>query len=75
MIEVRNVTKKYGSTIAVDNISFDVKDGEVVGFLGPNGAGKSTTMNMITGFIEPTSGQIIINGNDISKRPRMAKRT
>ena len=74
MIEVKNVTKKYGSTIAVDNISFDVKDGEVVGFLGPNGAGKSTTMNMITGFIEPTQGQIIINGNDISKRPRKAKK-
>ena len=74
VIEVKNVTKKYGSTIAVDNISFDVKDGEVVGFLGPNGAGKSTTMNMITGFIEPTSGQIIINGNDISRRPRKAKK-
>ena len=74
VIEVKNVTKKYGSTIAVDNISFDVKDGEVVGFLGPNGAGKSTTMNMITGFIEPTSGQIIINGNDILKRPRKAKK-
>lgn len=74
MIEVKNVTKKYGSTIAVDNISFDVKDGEVVGFLGSNGAGKSTTMNMITGFIEPTNGQIIINGNDISKKPRKAKR-
>ena len=74
MIEVKNVTKKYGSHIAVDNISFDVKDGEVVGFLGPNGAGKSTTMNMITGFIEPTQGQIIINGNDISKRPRKAKK-
>ncbi len=74
MIEVKNVTKKYGSTIAVDNISFDVKDGEVVGFLGPNGAGKSTTMNMITGFIEPTAGQIIVNGNDISKKPRKAKK-
>ena len=74
MIEVKNVTKKYGSTIAVDNISFEVKDGEVVGFLGPNGAGKSTTMNMITGFIEPSKGQIIINGNDISKRPRKAKK-
>lgn len=74
MIQVKNVTKKYGSTIAVDNISFEVKDGEVVGFLGPNGAGKSTTMNMITGFIEPTKGQIIINGNDISKRPRKAKK-
>ena len=74
MIEVKNVTKKYGSTIAVDNISFDVKDGEVVGFLGPNGAGKSTTMNMITGFIEPTAGQIIVNGNDISKRDRLYAR-
>lgn len=74
MIEVKNVTKKYGSTIAVDDVSFEVKDGEVVGFLGPNGAGKSTTMNMITGFIEPTMGQIIVNGNDISKRPRKAKK-
>ena len=74
MIEVKNVTKKYGSTIAVNNISFEVKDGEVVGFLGPNGAGKSTTMNMITGFIEPTNGQIIINGNDISQRSRKAKK-
>lgn len=74
MIEVKNVTKKYGSTIAVNNVSFDVKDGEVVGFLGPNGAGKSTTMNMITGFIEPTSGQIIVNGNDILKKSRKAKK-
>lgn len=74
VIQVKNVTKKYGSTIAVNDISFDVKDGEIVGFLGPNGAGKSTTMNMITGFIEPTKGQIIINGNDISKRPRKAKK-
>ena len=74
VIEVKNVTKKYGSTVAVDNISFDVKDGEVVGFLGPNGAGKSTTMNMITGFIEPTSGQIIVNGNDISKKQKKAKK-
>ena len=74
MIEVKNVTKKYGSVTAVDNISFEVKDGEVVGFLGPNGAGKSTTMNMITGFIEPTEGQIIINGKDISKKERKAKK-
>lgn len=74
MIEVRGVTKKYGTTTAVDNISFEVKDGEVVGFLGPNGAGKSTTMNMITGFIEPTDGQIIINGNDISKKAKKAKK-
>ena len=74
MIEVKNVTKKYGNATAVDRINFEVKDGEVVGFLGPNGAGKSTTMNMITGFIEPTEGQIIINGNDISKNPKKAKK-
>lgn len=74
MIEVKNVTKKYGSFIAVDNISFDVKDGEIVGLLGPNGAGKSTTMNMITGFIEATEGNIIVNGYDISKKPGKAKK-
>lgn len=74
MIEVKNVTKKYESTIAVDDISFEVKDGEIVGLLGPNGAGKSTTMNMITGYIEPTSGQIIVNGNDILKSPKKVKK-
>ncbi len=74
MIEVKNVTKKYGSFVAVDNISFTVKDGEVVGFLGPNGAGKSTTMNMITGFIEPTDGMIEVNGFDVLKKPAHAKK-
>ena len=74
MIEIKNVTKKYPNITAVDHISFEVKDGEVVGFLGPNGAGKSTTMNMITGFIEPTEGQIIVNGFDISKKPKKAKK-
>jgi len=74
VIQVKNITKKYGNTIAVDNISFEVKDGEIVGFLGPNGAGKSTTMNMITGYIEPSDGQIIVNGNDISKKPKKVKR-
>ena len=64
LIEVKNVTKKYGNFLAVNNISFTVNDGEVVGFLGPNGAGKSTTMNMITGFIEPTDGTIIVNGEE-----------
>ena len=73
MIEVKNVTKKYPSIKAVDNISFEIKDGEVVGFLGPNGAGKTTTMNMITGFIEPTGGQIIINGFDIVRKSKKAK--
>lgn len=74
MIEVKNITKKYGSFVAVDNVSFEVKDNEIVGFLGPNGAGKSTTMNMLTGFIEPTDGKIIINGFDISKSPIKAKK-
>lgn len=73
MIEVKNVTKKYGDFYAVRNISFEVKEGEVVGFLGRNGAGKSTTMNMITGFIEPTSGQIIVGGYDIDKKPGKVK--
>ncbi len=74
MIEVKNVTKKYGKFTAVDNISFTVKDGEIVGFLGPNGAGKSTTMNMITGFIEPSSGTIVVNGYDIMKKTKKAKK-
>ena len=74
MIEVKNVTKKYGNFTAVDNISFNIEEGEIVGLLGPNGAGKSTTMNMITGFIEPTEGEIIIDGNDILKKPKKAKK-
>ena len=74
VIEVKNVTKKYESTIAVDNISFEVKDGEVVGLLGPNGAGKSTTMNMVTGYIEPTSGKIFENGIVILKKPNKVKK-
>lgn len=73
MIRVENITKKYGSFIAVNNINFEIEEGEIVGFLGPNGAGKSTTMNMITGFIEPTSGRIIVDGYDISKKPKKAK--
>ena len=74
MIEVKNVTKKYGKVVAVDNISFTIQDGEIIGLLGPNGAGKSTTMNMITGYIEPTEGTIIIDNYDISKRPKKAKK-
>ena len=74
MIKVCNITKKYGSSIAVDNINFEIKEGEIVGLLGQNGAGKSTTMNMITGYIEPTEGNIYIDGNDISKRPKKAKK-
>ena len=74
MIQVENITKKYGSFVAVNDISFEIDEGEIVGFLGPNGAGKSTTMNMITGFIEPTSGRIIVDGYDIFKKPKKAKR-
>ena len=73
MIKVKNVTKKYGSTVAVDNISFKINEGEIIGLLGPNGAGKSTTMNMITGYIEATTGEIIIEGYDISKKSKKAK--
>ena len=73
MIEVKNITKKYGNFTAVNNISFEINEGEIIGLLGPNGAGKSTTMNMITGYIEPTEGEIIINGNNISKNPKKAK--
>ena len=74
MIQVENITKTYGTFTAVDKINFEIEEGEIIGFLGPNGAGKSTTMNMITGFIEPTSGRIIVDGYDISKKPKKAKR-
>lgn len=73
MIEVKNVTKQYGNFYAVRNINFEIKDGEIVGFLGRNGAGKSTTMNMITGFIEPTEGNIIVNGYNIDQNPKKVK--
>lgn len=73
MIEVRNLTKHYGDKHAVNNISFTVDDGEILGFLGPNGAGKSTTMNMLTGYISSTSGQALINGVDILEDPIKAK--
>jgi len=74
VIKVCNITKKYGSFIAVNNISFEIKEGEIVGLLGQNGAGKSTTMNIITGYIEATEGNVYINGIDISKRPKKAKK-
>ena len=74
MIEVKNVTKKYGKVVAVDNISFTINEGEIVGLLGPNGAGKSTTMNMLTGFIEQTEGEIAIDGYNMLKKPKKAKK-
>lgn len=70
MIELKNVTKKYGNFKAVDNISFKIEKGEVVGFLGQNGAGKTTTMKMITGLIEPNEGEIFIEGEKISRKSR-----
>ena len=74
MIEVKNITKKYGDFIALDNISFKIEEGEIIGLLGPNGAGKSTTMNIVTGFIEPTEGEDIINGINMIKKPKQAKK-
>lgn len=74
MIEVKNLTKKFGSHLAVDNISFIAKEGDILGFLGPNGAGKSTTMRMVTGFFPPTSGTVIVGGNDILTQSLAARR-
>lgn len=74
MIKVENLTKKFGAKVAVDNISFAVEHGEVLGFLGPNGAGKSTTIRMVTGFIYPTSGRITVGGHDVQQDPIAAKR-
>lgn len=73
MVEVRNLTKNYGNIKAVDNISFTVGEGEILGFLGPNGAGKSTTMNMITGYISSTNGTVTIDGKEILENPKEAK--
>ncbi len=74
MIEIRNLTKYYGPNPGVEDISFDVEQGEILGFLGPNGAGKSTTMNIITGFLSASSGTVKINGYDILEQPQEAKR-
>ncbi|MCI6676130.1 MAG: ABC transporter ATP-binding protein [Clostridiales bacterium] len=75
MIEVKNLVKKYGNHIAVDHLSFTVQDGQIYGFLGPNGAGKSTTMNIMTGYIGATEGEVIINGHNILTEPEKAKRS
>lgn len=75
MIEITHLTKKYGNHVAVDDLSLTVEKGKIYGFLGPNGAGKSTTMNMITGYLGATSGEIKINGFDILKQPQEAKKS
>ena len=74
MIEVVNLTKRYGDKKAVNNISFKAEDGEILGFLGPNGAGKSTTMNILTGYISCTDGKALIDGIDILEDPVKAKK-
>ncbi|MBQ3226262.1 MAG: ATP-binding cassette domain-containing protein [Clostridia bacterium] len=74
MVEIKNLTKRYGSKLAVDNISFTVRKGEILGFLGPNGAGKSTTMNILTGYLSCTSGEVKIDGYDILDNPIEAKK-
>ena len=74
MIEVKNLVKRYGNHLAVDDLTFTVERGQILGFLGPNGAGKSTTMNMITGYIAATSGSVTIDGNDVFEDPIEAKK-
>ena len=73
MIEVTGLSKTYGNFLAVDHVGFRIEDGEIVGFLGPNGAGKSTIMNMLTGYLSPTTGSVRIDGYDILEQPKEAK--
>ena len=73
MIEVRNLVKKYGNHLAVDHLNFTVESGQIYGFLGPNGAGKSTTMNIMTGYLGATEGEVLINGHNILDEPEAAK--
>lgn len=74
MIEIKNLVKHYGQVVAVNDISFKVKEGEILGFLGPNGAGKSTTMNIITGYLPSTSGTVEVDGYDIMTHPEEVKK-
>jgi len=74
MIEVTGLSKRYGTHLAVENVSFSIDKGEVVGFLGPNGAGKSTIMNILTGYLSLTQGKVEIDGFDIIENPEEAKR-
>ena len=74
MIEVNNLTKRYGNCVAVDDVSFKIRNGKIYGLLGPNGAGKSTTMNIITGCLAPTEGTVTVNGYDVIENPIEAKK-
>ena len=73
MIEVQHLTKRYGPTTAVDDVSFRVEKGEILGFLGPNGAGKTTTMRVLTGYMPPTEGKAVVAGYDVFEKPLEAK--
>ena len=73
MIEVKNLVKRYGDHYAVNHLSFTVEDGQIFGFLGPNGAGKSTTMNIMTGYLAATEGQVLVEGHDILEEPEAAR--
>ena len=75
MIELKNLVKRYGDHLAVDHLNLTIEDGRIYGFLGPNGAGKSTTMNLMTGYLGPTEGQILVDGHDILEEPEEAKRS
>lgn len=75
MIEVRNLVKRYGNHVAVDHLSFTIPDGQIFGFLGPNGAGKSTTMNLMTGYLGATEGDVLVDGHAISQEPETVKRS
>ena len=74
MIEIRDLTKRYGQHVAIDNLNFSVQQGEILGFLGPNGAGKTTTMNIITGYISANKGQVTVGGHDVLEEPREVKK-
>src|SRR5687768_17040191 len=73
MIAVEHLVKQYGKFTAVDDVTLDVKTGEIHGFLGPNGAGKTTTLRMIAGLLKPTSGRVLVNGHDLATEPEAAK--
>ncbi|POS02546.1 protein involved in gliding motility GldA [Flavobacterium croceum DSM 17960] len=74
-IEVQNISKSYGSQKALDNVSFSVKKGEIIGFLGPNGAGKSTLMKILTTYIHADNGKVVVNGYDVDEQPKEVKKS
>lgn len=73
MIEVKQISKRYGAIEALHDVSFTAEKGKILGFLGPNGAGKSTTMNIITGYLSPSSGSVVVGGHSLLHEPRQAK--